>query len=216
MHGYEIITCSSRPTGENEIPQNEEIEGTEITTLMTMRHRTLFLYNVCQCTLCGKCWDRQLVHKKKRLAPGKVPHEKTDLLLAGCIDKLLSTTHNDRIIPLPLQGTDQDVEDGQPSILTVYGRYSDDVHSGYGKPSKQQNIFENCPSFPFVGQTGAGNSTITSVLGTLGQDLPTSEAIHLYVDPFTIQSRHCILYADCEGLDADEGEPLTTTPRKKR
>jgi len=49
-----------------------------------------FFCNVCQCSLCGDCWDRQPAHRRKRLAPGQIPHEKTELLLANRIQNVFS------------------------------------------------------------------------------------------------------------------------------
>lgn len=71
---------------------------------------------------------------------------------------------------------------------------------------------------------GAGESTIiklvinlsareeenftTPVIGSIGKDVPTSGDVHLYLDPQTADSEAPILYADCEGLDEGEREPL--------
>ncbi|KAF8847642.1 hypothetical protein BDZ45DRAFT_315849 [Acephala macrosclerotiorum] len=85
----------------------------------------------------------------------------------------------------------------------------------------------------FVGQSGAGKSTLIKLLilleaspdiaipqypiiGSSGSDVPTSEDVHLYLDPPTFHSEAPILYADCEGLDGGEREPMTTTYRIKR
>jgi len=84
----------------------------------------------------------------------------------------------------------------------------------------------------FVGQTGAGKSTLvksiieisserqeqfaTPSVGASGADVPTSEDVHLYLDPRTGVSDVPILYADCEGLEGGEREPLAAMFRKKR
>lgn len=84
----------------------------------------------------------------------------------------------------------------------------------------------------FVGQTGAGKSTLikliielsaerqdgfaTPVVGASGVAVPTSEDVHLYLDPRTGYSDVPILYADCEGLEGGEREPLAAKFRKKR
>lgn len=85
----------------------------------------------------------------------------------------------------------------------------------------------------FVGQSGAGKSTLIKLLillkaakahsapqcpvvGVSGEEVPTSEDVHLYFDPSTCLSDAPILYADCEGLDGGEREPLATVFRRKR
>jgi energy-coupling factor transporter ATP-binding protein EcfA2 len=89
----------------------------------------------------------------------------------------------------------------------------------------------------FVGQTGAGKSALikliiglntrpglentletfpSPVVGIPGHHIPTSEDVHLYLDPPTATTKVPVLYADCEGLDGGESEPLVTTIRKRR
>jgi energy-coupling factor transporter ATP-binding protein EcfA2 len=89
----------------------------------------------------------------------------------------------------------------------------------------------------FVGQTGAGKSALikliiglntrrgpentletfpSPVVGIPGHHIPTSEDVHLYLDPPTATSEAPVLYADCEGLDGGEIEPLGTTIRKRK
>jgi hypothetical protein len=89
----------------------------------------------------------------------------------------------------------------------------------------------------FVGQTGAGKSALikliielntrpgpgmpsgkfhSPVVGISGHHIPTSEDVHLYLDPPTAVSEAPILYADCEGLDGGEREPLGATFRRRR
>jgi hypothetical protein len=88
----------------------------------------------------------------------------------------------------------------------------------------------------FVGQTGAGKSALikliielsqtpeaakidkfsSPVVGISGHHIPTSEDVHLYLDPLTALTDAPVLYADCEGLDGGESEPLGATFRKAR
>jgi hypothetical protein len=48
-----------------------------------------------------------------------------------------------------------------------------------------------------------------------GKDVPTSDDVHLYLDPPTSVSDTPILYADCEGLQGGEREPIATRFRKR-
>lgn len=85
----------------------------------------------------------------------------------------------------------------------------------------------------FVGQSGAGKSTLinlliafkggkenpnasTPVVGINGKDVPTSEDVHLYADPSSAFSDAPILYADCEGLEGGEREPIKSRLRKSK
>lgn len=83
----------------------------------------------------------------------------------------------------------------------------------------------------FVGQTGAGKSSLikllidfavtsndifpSPVIGPRGAHVPTSEDVHLYLDPKTADSEGPILYSDCEGLEGGEREPLGAIFKKK-
>ena len=78
---------------------------------------------------------------------------------------------------------------------------------------------------------GAGKSTViklvidlstkdnesfpSPVIGAAGLDLPTSGDVHLYSDPQTSKSNNPILYADCEGLEGGEREPLGARRRRR-
>jgi hypothetical protein len=54
------------------------------------------------------------------------------------------------------------------------------------------------------------------VVGAARDDkVPTSGDVHLYADPETLQSQFPVLYADCEGLDGGEEEPLSSQSRNQ-
>lgn len=84
----------------------------------------------------------------------------------------------------------------------------------------------------FVGQTGAGKSSLIKLLvsfghrephkfaapvvGILGSDAPTSDDVHLYLDPETATTLYPLLYADCEGLEGGEREPVAAKYKRNR
>lgn len=52
------------------------------------------------------------------------------------------------------------------------------------------------------------------VVGSVNHSVPTSGDVHLYVDPCTHFTDYPILYADCEGLDGGEQEPMALQARR--
>ncbi len=53
------------------------------------------------------------------------------------------------------------------------------------------------------------------VVGSANQNVPTSEDVHLYYDPETFLATNPILYADCEGLEGGEREPIASRAKRK-
>lgn len=143
--------------------------------------------------------------------------------------------------------------DDTPLLFHDRGRYAEMMAATAGpSASRRQSIAESVlPNAPnaqiapatlarrtpslvsFVGQAGAGKSTLIKLLillkapkayttpqcpvvGVSGGEVPTSEDVHLYFDPSTCLSDAPILYADCEGLDGGEREPLAAFFRRKR
>jgi energy-coupling factor transporter ATP-binding protein EcfA2 len=130
-----------------------------------------------------------------------------------------------------------DRPDGSAPLFQDYGRYAkllskteeelfSDLRSPSGRDSRTPSLVS------FVGQTGAGKSTIikllidlssdddeqylTPVVGASGVDTPTSEDVHLYSDPSTAMSDAPMFFADCEGLQGGEREPLGAKFRRTR
>lgn len=204
--------------------------------------------NVCDFLFCGGCWNSQPTHKRNRLAPGDVPHERTDHNMAKTIQTVLQakTTDEEQAV---LHQNDQDTtwfgiirEDRELPIFRDYGRYATLMTSTPRFAGIVNGSDTRYPSLvSFVGDTGktpfknayqalltyflgAGKSTIiklvidlcsrkdenyaTPVVGPVGKDVPTSGDVHLYSDPQTATSDSPILYADCEGLQGGEREPL--------
>ena len=202
--------------------------------------------NACDFSFCQRCWDQNLQHRKKKLAPGAVPHEKTDQSVARKIKRILdhkpSETEQEE-----LHKHDEATgwfgilrEEGELPLFQDYGRFARLLTetatlqartplSATSSGSRRDSRYPSLTSF--VGQTGAGKSTViklmvdlqnmhdedfaTPVPGIVGKDDPTSDDVHLYLDPRSCVSEVPILYADCEGLEGGEREPLAARFRKK-
>lgn len=86
--------------------------------------------NVCKDLFCQPCWNRQIPHKKNRLAPGSVPHEPTDPSIAKKIHTVLELKITDEEQEI-LHRKDRDTawfgivrEPGEIPLFQDYGRYS--------------------------------------------------------------------------------------------
>ncbi|CAI6249812.1 unnamed protein product [Periconia digitata] len=204
----------------------------------------IFFCNVCNTNLCEKCWSFQAAHRKQRLAPGEIPHEKTNATVARKIQRVLVQPSNDEN-RTQLHGDDEQTAwfgierpDGSAPIFQDYGRYAsllseteEDWNSQFqttqlGRDSRTPSLVS------FVGQTGAGKSTLiklivdlntendqlyrTPVVGASGVNVPTSEDVHLYSDPVTALSETPVFFADCEGLQGGEREPLGVKFKRSR
>ena len=195
------------------------------------------------------------------MAPGSIPHEKTDIVVAKKIKAILEakTTSAEQDM---LHKNDEDTtwfgvirEVDELPTFRDYGRYASIMAdtlspSSYQVSDRTLGVRDHrYPSLvSFVGQTGwyaisenrkmcsrlilgAGKSTIikmvidlstkdnqsfpSPVVGAAGLDLPTSGDVHLYSDPQTSKSNNPILYADCEGLEGGEREPLGARLKRK-
>jgi hypothetical protein len=76
--------------------ENETDERCEINDIDPNNHSVDLCYcNVCECTFCSNCWGRQVSHRKQRLAPGAIPHEKTDPWVAKQVQNVLTPNSDD-------------------------------------------------------------------------------------------------------------------------
>lgn len=216
----------------------------------------LWYCGICTIILCDDCWDGQLVHRKARGRPG-APHEKTPLDVAEKVGKVLTppddesgreqrhradeltawfgecptphssapNTNNDKTIGI------ERLHDSGPLFLQEYSRMLDLLSEWRANPNPSACDRMTPSLVSFVGQTGAGKSSLvkllidiktkgkrrhsTPIIGPRGNHLPTSEDVHLYLDPSTEKTPCPILLADCEGLDGGEREPLGAKFKKK-
>lgn len=190
----------------------------------------------CDMDFCETCWVRQGPHKPGRTGPDGLPHEKADPDIVKRLRSILSPP-SDHIEQQSLHVEDEDTtwfgvardSSGHP-IFQDSGRYAA-IMAG-------SNTGEHQLRFPelvsFIGQTGAGKSTIVKMLidqqerklpqprpfsspvvgSVKSEHIPTSGDVHLYADPRTYNEEYPMLYADCEGLEGGETVPMSVRHRE--
>lgn len=191
--------------------------------------------NVCDYIFCDVCWRMQLAYRTGKVF--EIPHERTPRSVANTIRAVFTPEHNEdnckdlhyRDMLTSWFGVFR--EDNDRPLLRDYGRF-ESLMASVTESQPDTNSFSDhfalgarYPSIvSFVGTTGAGKSSLikllidlsttsgetfdTPVVGTIGSSAPTSTDVHLYLDPFTADSDHPILYADCEGLEGGERDPV--------
>lgn len=210
----------------------------------TCGHRR-FYCNVCSFVFCDPCWDRQFPHRM-RPVPGALPHEKTDHHIAKKIGNVLTPQlKEEQREKLHMDDIDTTwfgvVREGhERPLLQDYGRYATliagvkDLRLGAISSLSATSDYGEAlyPSLiSFVGQTGAGKSSLikllidlksdenetfeTPVVGAAGRDVATSEDVHLYLDPDSSESQVPLLFADCEGLEGGERDPVGAKLKRK-
>jgi energy-coupling factor transporter ATP-binding protein EcfA2 len=186
----------------------------------------------CGMNFCDRCWDQQAQHRRGRTGPDGLPHEKANPSIVRKFKDIL-TPPQDRLAQQALHREDEDTtwfglakdKDNKP-VLQDYGRYT--AIMGDSNTGNYQARYPQIVSF--VGQTGAGKSTLIRMLieqqesaqGTPGRkfpspvvgslahgNVPTSGDVHLYSDPSTYGTEYPILLADCEGLEGGENIPIS-------
>jgi energy-coupling factor transporter ATP-binding protein EcfA2 len=190
----------------------------------------------CDMNFCDDCWSKQGPHKAGRTGPDGLPHEKANPTIVKRLQDILTPPQEHREQQM-LHIEDADttwfgmVRNSQNSpAFQDYGRYSAimaDSNSGEFKFRYPQLV-------SFIGQTGAGKSTLIKMLidqqerANLPRDwslpspvagtsanghVPTSGDVHLYSDPSTYNTEYPMLYADCEGLEGGENIPMAAQYR---
>ena len=204
--------------------------------------------NVCDYVFCNACWDMQMAHKGNRLAMGSVPHEKTEAHIAKTVHGVLAPSltelqceelHTADIDTTWFGVVRADSEFALP-MFRDYGRFAilmkqarESINAASLSPVGDCNEKVYPSLVSFVGETGAGKSTVirllielkseaaerdrfpTPVVGAAGRDLATSEDVHLYLDPDSSESQVPLVFADCEGLGGGEREPVGARLKRK-
>jgi hypothetical protein len=231
-----VVTHSQSPCGF----RMDESSSFEICDAAHATDQRIFYCSVCCFGYCSACWNQQLPHR--RTLRGQ-PHIKTDLEVARKVKSVLSPSADDETQERLFEADGHtawfgiDRSNDETLVFRDFGRYADlldetskdcvsDTDStwsldGFSRETRDRRT----PSLvSFVGQTGAGKSTIirlliefnsraawkygAPVVGAPNAEIPASEDVHLYLDPTTAMSLAPILYADCEGLQGGEREPL--------
>lgn len=205
-----------------------------------------FHCNVCNFVYCKPCWEQQFSHRVKPKIFGSLPHEKTDIRTAKTVGEALGPQLQDeqqeKLHMDDAHTTWSGVvrEGRERPIFQDYGRYADVICGIKGLHlDSRSNLSSNSdcnealyPSLvSFVGQTGAGKSSLikllinlksdedetfeTPVVGAAGRDIAASEDVHLYPDPESAESQAPLLFADCEGLEGGERDPVGAKLKRK-
>jgi hypothetical protein len=129
---------------------------------------------VCDGNFCVECWERNFAHKKGRRAPGAVPHERSDHVVAKKIKSALESKPTEAEQE-QLHKKDEDTgwfgilrEEGELPLFQDYGRYaslmaSTTTRSVWNSPLQSHpGAAQRDTRFPslvsFVGQTGIVSS----------------------------------------------------------
>ncbi|KAK6220922.1 hypothetical protein LQW54_001842 [Pestalotiopsis sp. IQ-011] len=186
----------------------------------------------CNSYWCDSCWPKPKMHRRQN-NPGahETPHEKSDPLIVKRVNEWMAAPEDEQDERAQHEndedtiwlGWDKD-SIGDP-ILAEYRRYA----------SIMMETAQNAPMtrYPglvsFVGPSGAGKSTLirllmdsgsrgpgdndttptsAPIIGRGNSIVPTSSDVHLYIDRKTRKSERPILFADCEGFEGGERNPV--------
>ncbi|KAL8916178.1 MAG: hypothetical protein Q9172_006425 [Xanthocarpia lactea] len=172
----------------------------------------------------------QPAHKPRKRGADGYGHERIDKLVVERYRSILEPSSNAEEQEA-LHRDDEDTTwfgigrdhvDGP--VFEDYGRFAALMQDSLPKPGAVRHP----QLISFIGQTGAGKSTVVKMLinhqdlktnqtlrsrypaplpGSVNDNVPVSANVHLYADPDSYQSTTPILYADCEGLEGGESIP---------
>ncbi|KAF2969406.1 hypothetical protein GQX73_g4164 [Xylaria multiplex] len=186
----------------------------------------------CNEYYCNGCWGMRRAHRDGgQLGPGGIPHEQVSPNVVQRVDACVAGPENE-VEERKQHEDDQDTtwfgldreEDGGDPVLSEYRRYAAIMMAN----STETSIVQYPGLVSFVGQTNAGKSTLIRLLinptknedGSAGaaapvvgrgdSELPTSADVHLYADPESFSATQPILFADCEGFEGGERNPVAS------
>ncbi|KAI1132761.1 hypothetical protein F5Y10DRAFT_230731 [Nemania abortiva] len=204
----------------------------------------LYFCSQCTCCYCGECWPKPPPHRPgKRVA---TKHDKVDLALYIRLRDTFNPP-SDWKTQDKLHQDDEETtwfavnrdSSGKPEILYDSGRYASLVANG---STAGAHLVRFPALVSFIGQTGAGKSTLIKILierklnsnliegnvdpaswreifpapvvGSFENcNVPTSGDVHLYADPLSYFEERPIFYVDSEGLEGGEKPPIAAKHR---
>ncbi|KAJ8114147.1 hypothetical protein OPT61_g3904 [Boeremia exigua] len=226
----------SHALAHDEQESNTEVAQSSVCEACEENKSPVWNCSYCDTNFCDDCWVKQGPHKAGKTGPDGLPHEKANPAIVKRLQEIL-TPPQEHSQQQMLHTEDEDttwfgmVRNSQNSpAFQNYGRYSAimaDSNSGEFKSRYPMLV-------SFIGQTGAGKSTLIKMLidqqertstsqnwtlpspvaGTSANgNTPTSGDVHLYSDPKTYNTEYPMLYADCEGLEGGENTPMAAQYR---
>ncbi|EWY81854.1 hypothetical protein FOYG_16063 [Fusarium oxysporum NRRL 32931] len=177
-------------------------------------------------TFCDICWSTWVLHADGATGWGGRPHEKSDphviTRLRGILEPNTSDADHEKSLELDDDTTWFGVvrDPSQQQVFQDYGRFAALMSESQSEESEDR--FPQLVSF--IGQTGAGKSTLIKILieraqaesitklpspvtSSANDRLATTGDVHLYGEPSSFHSTTPILFADCEGLNGGERIP---------
>ncbi|KAI0514604.1 hypothetical protein F5B22DRAFT_610121 [Xylaria bambusicola] len=186
----------------------------------------------CNDYYCNNCWGKRRAHRDgKQLGPGGIPHERVNPEIVKRVDACVTGPVNEQE-EREQHEDDQDTtwfgldrDSGGDPVLSEYRRYASIMMTS----TTERSTIQYPGLVSFVGQTNAGKSTLirllinrarrqenlaglaAPVVGRGDSELPTSADVHLYADPETFSADQPILFADCEGFEGGERDPVASS-----
>ncbi|KAK3389280.1 hypothetical protein B0H63DRAFT_537088 [Podospora didyma] len=204
--------------------------------------RNVKTWNCVQCAndaFCDDCWIKQRPHRAGAVGIDGRPHEQVDLEVVHRLTQIFghhrSQEEQEQLHESDINTTWFGVMKGSNQQFLHYSNRLINIM----RESQTGEFAERFPHLvSFVGQTGAGKSTVIKMLinreqakintrprgadtfpgpvtGLLDDFVPTTGDVHLYSDPATYSGRQPILYADCEGMSGGEKLPRGVACKEK-
>ncbi|KAI1208514.1 uncharacterized protein F4807DRAFT_452194 [Annulohypoxylon truncatum] len=197
-------------------------------------------YSCIQCnnlSFCNDCWSQWVLHLPGTVGYDNRPHEKAIAQVVQRLRQILEPSRNEIEHEQELLSDDDTTwfgvgrdSAGRP-VFQDHGRFANLMSE-----SQTQDPGNRYPQLvSFIGQTGAGKSTLIKMLidrldmrlndqrtpfpspvtSSNNDRVPTTGDVHLYADPISYYTKAPVLYADCEGLDGGEAIPRGLRHRAK-